>query len=73
MVTRCEYMGGIRGSGFVSTANNVLEMSVKCVYVISIYHPTFQNQINMVNASFPKCIMKVIHTHLWIIGICFSY
>ena len=25
---RLEYMGGTRGSGFVSTANDVLEMSV---------------------------------------------
>ena len=26
----------------------------------------------MVNASFPKCIIEVIHTHLSIIGICLA-
>ena len=34
-----------------------------CTYIyIYIYHPTFYNQINMINASFPKCIIEVIHT-----------
>ena len=27
----------------------------------------------MINASFPQCIIEVIHTHLSFIGICFSY
>ena len=27
----CEYMGGIHGSGFVSTAENVLQINVVCV------------------------------------------
>ena len=26
----------------------------------------------MINASFPKCIIEVIHTHLSIIGICLA-